>query len=90
MNEKDFIFSKSKDLSISGIKSFPIDFIQSKKLNTIEVPDKVLVLGKEFFGSFEVASATVILFSHLIMSSKLNMLFMQARTEKTKLKFHLI
>ncbi len=58
MSEKDFIFSKSKDLSISGIKSFPVDFIQSKKLNTIEIPDKVLVLGKEFFGSFEVTSAT--------------------------------
>ena len=58
MSEKDFIFSKSKDLSISGIKSFPVDFIQSKSLNTIEVPDKVLVLGKEFFGSFEVTSAT--------------------------------
>jgi len=57
VSEKDFIFSKSKDLSISGIKSFPIDFIRSKKINTIEVPDKVLVLGKEFFGSFEVTSA---------------------------------
>lgn len=58
MSEKDFIFSKSKDLSISGIRIFPVDFIKSKDLNTIEVPDKVLVLGKEFFGSFEVTSAT--------------------------------
>lgn len=58
MSEKDFIFSKSKDLSISGIKSFPVDFIQLEKFNTIEIPDKVLVLGKEFFGSFEITSAT--------------------------------
>ena len=57
MSEKDFIFSKSKDLSLSGLKSFPIDFVISKNLNTIEVPDKVLVLGKEFFGSYEVSSA---------------------------------
>jgi len=57
VSEKDFIFSKSKDLSLSGIKSFPIDFITSKSLNTIEVPEKVLVLGKEFFGSYEVSSA---------------------------------
>ena len=57
MSEKDFIFSKSKDLSLSGIKSFPIDFVISKSLNTIEVPEKVLVLGKEFFGSYEVSSA---------------------------------
>lgn len=57
MNEKDFIFSKSKELSLSGLKCFPIDFIKSKSFNTIEVPDKVLVLGKEFFGSYEVSSA---------------------------------
>jgi len=57
LNEKDFIFSKSKELSLSGLKRFPIDFIKSKSLNTIEVPDKVLVLGKEFFGSYEVSSA---------------------------------
>ena len=58
MNEPDFIFSKSKELSLSGIKNFPIDFVSTKDLVEIEVPDKVLVLGKEFFGSFEVSSAT--------------------------------
>ena len=58
MSEADFIFSKSKELALTGIKNFPIDFIIAKKLNEIEVPDKVLVLGKEFFGSYEVTSAT--------------------------------
>lgn len=58
MNEKDFIFSKSKDLSLSGLKNFPQDFTFSKKINSIDVPEKVLSLGKEFFGSFEVTSAT--------------------------------
>lgn len=57
MSEKDFIFSKSKDLSLSGLKNFPIDFVISKSLTIIEVPEKVLVLGKEFFGSYEVSSA---------------------------------
>lgn len=58
MNEKDFIFSKSKDLSLSGLKNFPQDFTISKKIKSIDVPEKVLSLGKEFFGSFEVTSAT--------------------------------
>jgi len=58
VSEQDFIFSKSKELSLSGLKNFPIDFIQAKIPSVIEVPDKVLVLGKEFFGSFEVSSAT--------------------------------
>ncbi|MCU0364420.1 MAG: hypothetical protein MUE93_01945 [Ignavibacteriaceae bacterium] len=57
MSEKDFIFSKSKELSLSGLKSFPIDFIKTKSISVIEVPEKVLVLGKEFFGSYEVSSA---------------------------------
>lgn len=56
MNEADFIFSKSKELSLSGIKNFPLDFINTNKLNEVDVPDKMLVLGKEFFGSFEVSS----------------------------------
>ncbi len=58
MSEADFIFSKSKELSLSGIKNFPIDFLNLKDYSEIEVPNKVLVLGKEFFGSFEVSSAT--------------------------------
>jgi len=58
LNEKDFIFSKSKDLLLSGLKNFPQDFTISKKIKSIDVPEKVLSLGKEFFGSFEVTSAT--------------------------------
>jgi hypothetical protein len=58
VSEKDFIFSKSKELSLSGIKNFPLDFLSFKNFSDIEVPDKVLVLGKEFFGSYEVSSAT--------------------------------
>jgi hypothetical protein len=56
LNEKDFIFSKSRELHLNGIKIFPIDFINSKNFNVIEVPEKELVLGKEFFGSYEVST----------------------------------
>ena len=56
MNEKDFIFSKSRELHLNGIKNFPIDFINSKNYNVIEVPEKELVLGKEFFGLYEVST----------------------------------
>lgn len=58
MSEADFIFSKSKELQLAGIKEFPLDFTERKNLTEKEVPDKVLVLGKEFFGSYEVTSAT--------------------------------
>ncbi len=58
MSESDFIFSKTRELSLSGIKNFPIDFYNLKNFTEIDVPDKVLVLGKEFFGSYEVSSTS--------------------------------
>jgi len=86
LNEKDFIFSKSKELSLSGLKSFPIDFIKLKGLNVIEVPDKVLVLGKEFFGSYEVSAATgnfVMTFSN---ESEAKYVVYASQSRKTKIK----
>lgn len=58
MNEKDFIFSKSKDISLSGIKNFPVDFTDLKKTRELDVPDKQLMPGEEFFGWFEVTTAS--------------------------------
>jgi len=58
VSEPDFIFSKTRELSLSGIKNFPIDFYNLKNFTEIDVPDKVLVLGKEFFGSYEVFSTS--------------------------------
>ena len=58
MTESDFIFSKTRELSLSEIKNFPRDFYKLKNFTEIDVPDKVLVLGKEFFGSYEVSSTS--------------------------------
>lgn len=58
MNEKDFIFSKSKDISLSGIKNFPVDFADLNKVKVLDVPDKLLTPGTEFFGSYEVTTTS--------------------------------
>ena len=92
MSEKDFIFSKSRDLSLSGIKTFPIDFIKSNNFNVIDVTDKVLVLGKEFFGAYEVSSATgdfVITFNN-VFEAKYVVYASQDRRNKTKIPPDLI
>ena len=92
MSEKDFIFSKSKDLSISGLKNFPIDFINPKSSNAIDVPDKVLVLGKEFFGSYEVSSTTsdfVLTFNNEF-EAKYVVYASQNKKNKIKIPFDLI
>jgi hypothetical protein len=86
LNEKDFSFSKSKELSLSGLKSFPIDFIKLKSLKVIEVPDKVLVLGKEFFGSYEVSSATGDFVMTFTNESEAKYVVYASQSRKTKIK----
>jgi hypothetical protein len=86
VSEADFIFSKSKELSLSGLKNFPIDFLQAKNLSEIEVPDKVLVLGKEFFGSFEVASATGDFVMTFTNESEAKYVVYASRERKNKIK----
>ncbi len=86
MSEKDFIFSKSKELSLSGIKNFPIDFINSKNFSEIDVPNKVLVLGKEFFGSYEVSSATGDFVMTFTNESEAKYIVYASRDRKNKIK----
>ena len=86
MSEQDFIFSKSKELSLSGIKNFPIDFINLKNFSEIEVPDKVLVLGKEFFGSYEVSSATGDFVMTFTNESEAKYVVYASRDRKNKIK----
>lgn len=86
MSEQDFIFSKSKELSLAGIKNFPIDFLQTKKLSEIEVPDKVLILGKEFFSSFEVSSATGDFVMTFTNESEAKYVVYASRNRKNKIK----
>ena len=86
MSESDFIFSKTKELSLSGIKNFPIDFHNSKDFTEIDVPDKVLVLGKEFFGSYEVSSTSsgfVMTFSNALEAKYI---VYASRNRKNKIK----
>ena len=86
MSEQDFIFSKSKELSLAGIKNFPIDFNNSKNNSEIEVPDKVLILGKEFFGSFEVSSATSDFVMTFTNESEAKYVVYASRNRKSKIK----
>ena len=57
MTEKDFIISWINKLSTDGIKIFPKDFCHFSNFNELKIPSKRLVLGKEFFGKYEILSA---------------------------------
>lgn len=54
MTLKEFIQKWTAALTAEGIKDFPSEFIQFDKFEEIPVPAKTLVIGEEFFGSFEV------------------------------------
>lgn len=56
MTEKDFISSWTEKLKSEVIKSFPDDFIQVKEYDEEILPGKTLVIGQEFFGSYEILS----------------------------------
>jgi hypothetical protein len=54
LNEKLFIESWLNKIQSSGIKQFPLHFIDLSLLNAISIPKKTLVIGQEFFGAYEI------------------------------------
>ena len=55
--EKEFITKTVEILNKKGIKIFPDEFLSSGETKTISVPAKILIMGEEFFGSYEILSA---------------------------------
>lgn len=58
MSEKDFTNKWTKLLSSEGMKKFPDDFSEIKEFILIETPEQTLMLGKEFFGAYEVLTTS--------------------------------
>jgi hypothetical protein len=54
LNEKSFIENWVNKVQSSGIKQFPFSFIDESQLDIISIPIKTLVIGKEFFGAYEI------------------------------------
>jgi allantoicase len=54
LNKKLFVDSWINKLQAAGIKKFPAHFIDPDQLKTITIPIKTLVIGQEFFGSYEI------------------------------------
>ncbi|MBE0551071.1 MAG: hypothetical protein IH619_01650 [Ignavibacterium sp.] len=54
MSEEFFIESWLSKIQSSGIRQFPLDFIDESQLINISIPVKTLVIGQEFFGAYEI------------------------------------
>lgn len=57
MDEKNFISLWIKTLNDESIKNFPIDFFAVCNCKNYNLPGKALLIGKEFFGEYELISA---------------------------------
>ena len=54
MNEKQFISEWTRNLEAEPIKLFPEDFYLKEETEEYTLPGKGLLIGKEFFGEFEI------------------------------------
>lgn len=58
LSEKEFVNKWIKLLSEEGIKKFPDDFIDDNDAVLLELPKQTLMLGKEFFGAYEILTTS--------------------------------
>jgi hypothetical protein len=56
MSEKDFVKFWVNKIISGKIKIFPADFIDGEECVPVTMPAKALVIGKDFFGSYEVTT----------------------------------
>lgn len=54
MTEKEFVLNWTAKLRSDSIKNFPSDFNESQNCRHLQLPGKALVIGEEFFGSYEI------------------------------------
>lgn len=64
MTPKEFISQKTKEISEKGIQIFPENFLYPCKTEEVSVPYETLVIGNEFFGSYEVLTVAGESFCH--------------------------
>lgn len=58
LSEKEFVNKWTKFLSEEGIKKFPDKFADLNDYVLIELPKQTLMLGKEFFGAYEILTTS--------------------------------
>ena len=86
MTEKEFISSWTSRIYSEGIKTFPDDFIQLNEFDEADLPGKALVIGQEFFGSYEVLNIDGSLILRAENYSKAKFIIYSNRQKPKKIK----
>jgi hypothetical protein len=64
LTPKEFITKKIREISEEGIQNFPDDFLFPCETDTTTLPSGSLLIGNEFFGSYEVLTVNGDSFCH--------------------------
>jgi hypothetical protein len=83
MDEKSFISFWIKKLSAENISDFPQDFMTETDFETIALPKNRLLLGKEFFGEYELITTEGIEFMRVNSYEKAKYFIYSHRNKST-------
>ena len=86
MTEKEFTSSWTSKIISEGIKSFPDDFCRLNEFDEVTLPGKVLVIGQEFFGSYEILNVDGSLVLHAYNHSKAKFIIYSNRLKPLTIK----
>ena len=86
MNSREFISLKIKQITDEGIKKFPEDFLFPCDLSSFTLPSETLVIGNEFFGSYEVITTRGASFCHTDTIMKAKYLVYAGRNKDREIK----
>ncbi|HSD63683.1 MAG TPA: hypothetical protein VLB50_07785 [Ignavibacteriaceae bacterium] len=86
MTSKIFIAKKVKDFSAGGLKTFPGDFIISCDFIPFQLPSGTLIMGNEFFGCYEILTATRVPFCQAESLAKAKYIVYTARGKNEEIK----
>ena len=85
MLEKDFVKIWVEKIKGGILKDFPADFINGIPVQEIELPGKMLILGPELFGTFELTDSKGNPFLHTTNFSKVKYYLYANRTTPLKM-----
>lgn len=86
MTSKEFITKEIKEISQEGVKIFPDDFLFPCDYNSLRLPPDALIIGNEFFGSYEVLTAKGDSFHHTDTLLKAKYLVYSGRQKDREIK----
>lgn len=89
MTLKEFISKKVRDFSSEGLKIFPADFYIPGEATSIILPSETLIIGNEFFGTYEVLTISGNSFCYADSLSRAKYLVYSARQKNRDIQIPL-